>query len=494
MNSTDFSSSETNTSSSSSSLSKIKSHKPNKHYCLVRNIENNKVTVLVITSFNGKDPTNITNDVVVPMLSRNFLLNRLIAINKTKPIRGKKCIRSKPTSNASVMLYGYLILIETFAANDTVWPEPISEVFCSSDMHYIDFRLRKLANEEKLTSSCNNDINASTKSSESIPIGRTLMNEEYDLRKLYTEEWLKQNRFSYDDEMMDETNVSLSSSKINIFQEANEDCLSHINIFSTVDHEIYVFNDVCGEQLPFIDNDNQTMWFLFNETGKDLIIDYLNDLEFDGNISSTSINLKQNESIRLFVECQLSVKIGDIVKTINLNRTCKRVYDLSVSTDQNRPIQMLCDIQIRNDCRHVIFRSLVKIYNNTTMPLSIINFDSVGTIQNQKIATIEVNDQYFVPIDLLYKYSSSSIYIGAHEGGTNTEINNCCSIDWENQSTMERTLKLKNGIEAHLTIITELNDAYIENTDQLDRACFDLYITTTEPPTSKKISCSIIVI
>ncbi|CAF1409695.1 unnamed protein product [Rotaria sordida] len=221
------------------------------------------------------------------------------------------------------------------------------------------------------------------------------------------------------------------------------------------------------------------MWFLFNETGKDLIIDYLNDLEkFDGNISSTSINLKQNESIRLFVECQLSVKIGDIVKTINLNRTCKRVYDLSVSTDQNRPIQMLCDIQIRNDCRHVIFRSLVKIYNNTTIPLSIINFDSVGTIQNQKIATIEF----------------TNIYIAAHEGGTNTEINNCCSIDWENQSTMERTLKLKNGIEAHLTIITELNDAYIENTDQLDRACFDLYITTTEPPTSKKISCSIIVI
>ncbi|CAF5209904.1 unnamed protein product, partial [Rotaria magnacalcarata] len=75
---------------------------------------------------------------------------------------------------------------------------------------------------------------------------------------------------------------------------------------------------------------------------------------------------------------------------------------------------MLCDVQIRNDRRHVVFRSLAKIYNNTTVLLSLINIDLVATEQNHKIATIEVNDQCFVPIDLLYTYSISQIYIAAH--------------------------------------------------------------------------------
>ncbi|CAF4138845.1 unnamed protein product [Rotaria magnacalcarata] len=59
------------------------------------------------------------------------------------------------------------------------------------------------------------------------------------------------------------------------------------------------------------------------------------------------------------------------------------------------------------------------------------------------------------------------------------QTNNCCSIDWENKPTMERTLKLNDGTEVHLTIFTELNAAYMENTDQLDHACFNIYIHPT---------------
>ncbi|CAF3491246.1 unnamed protein product [Rotaria socialis] len=281
--------------------------------------------------------------------------------------------------------------------------------------------------------------------------------------------------FNDDDEMMmmNETAATLnSSSKINILQE--------INSLPMVDNETHVFNDLCDEQLSFTRNDSQPIWCLFNGTGNDLIVDYLGGFEeFDGNISSTSINIKHNEFIQLLVKYQLSAKIGDVVKTINLNRSCKRVYDLSPSTNQNRPIQMLCDVQIRNDRRHVIFRSLVKIYNNTTVPLSVISVDLVATEQNHKIATIEDNDQYFVPTDLLYTYSSSQIYIAVHGDENNIETNNCCSIDWENKPTMETTLKLKDGTEVHLTIITELNAAYMENTDQLDHTCFNIYIHPT---------------
>ncbi|CAF1642219.1 unnamed protein product [Rotaria magnacalcarata] len=92
-NNTQLSSTGTNSSSSSSSLlsSKIlKSNKPKKRFCLVRNIDNNKVTVLVITTFDHKDPTTTKINVVLPMLSRQFLLDRLVAINKTAPPPGKK--------------------------------------------------------------------------------------------------------------------------------------------------------------------------------------------------------------------------------------------------------------------------------------------------------------------------------------------------------------------------------------------------------------------
>ncbi|CAM4745978.1 unnamed protein product [Rotaria magnacalcarata] len=92
-NNTQLSSTGTNSSSSSSSLlsSKIlKSNKPKKRFCLVRNIDNNKVTVLVITTFDHKDPTTTKINVVLPMLSRQFLLGRLVAINKTAPPPGKK--------------------------------------------------------------------------------------------------------------------------------------------------------------------------------------------------------------------------------------------------------------------------------------------------------------------------------------------------------------------------------------------------------------------
>jgi hypothetical protein len=203
MTTTQLSSPGTNTLSSSSSSSSLsstktkKSNKPKNHYCLVRNIEQNNVTILVITSFDGKDPTSIKSNVVFPTLSRDFLLNRLIVINKTKQFPGKKVITTKPTSTVPVVLYGYLVLIETYASKDTVWPKPIPEVFRYSDMQYIDFRLRKLASEEKLMSTCSDDTDTSTRSTTSLPVVRTIMNQEHDLSKSITEEWLRKSKIKY---------------------------------------------------------------------------------------------------------------------------------------------------------------------------------------------------------------------------------------------------------------------------------------------------------
>jgi hypothetical protein len=76
---------------------------------------------------------------------------------------------------------------------------------------------------------------------------------------------------------------------------------------------------------------------------------------------------------------------------------------------------MLCDAQIRNDRRHVILSSIVKIYNNTTIPLAILNIDSIDPKKHTKQAKIDVNGEYYVPIDLLYTHASSPIFISVDE-------------------------------------------------------------------------------
>ena len=76
---------------------------------------------------------------------------------------------------------------------------------------------------------------------------------------------------------------------------------------------------------------------------------------------------------------------------------------------------MLSDAQVRNDRRRIILSSIVRIYNNTTMPLMILAVDSTNVSKHHRVARIEVNDDFHVPIDLLYKHSSSPIFIAVDE-------------------------------------------------------------------------------
>ncbi|CAF3386362.1 unnamed protein product [Rotaria sp. Silwood1] len=257
-----------------------------------------------------------------------------------------------------------------------------------------------------------------------------------------------------------------------------------------------LFNDVYNKRLPFIDDDDQPMLSLFNGTGQEINIEHLDGLEIAKNASLTSIHLKHNESIPLIVpnehhstarlsvieeqnskrRQEFSVRIGPIIKTVSISRTWKRVYNLGLSSNPNQPIEMLCDAQIRNNRRYVTLSSILKIYNNTTMSLAIISIDSIDTKQHRKVTTIHVNDEYHVPIDLLYAHSTSLIFIAIDENENNEEINDFFSFDWETEFAAEKKLKLKNGKEAHFTVFKEVNQAYSENTDQLDRNVFNLHI------------------
>ena len=101
----------------------------------------------------------------------------------------------------------------------------------------------------------------------------------------------------------------------------------------------------------------------------------------------------------------------DITKTMNMNGVCKRVFDIELSSYSNWPIQILCDTQIHNDHKCVTFSSIVKIFNGTTWALAILSIDSTHTEQHHRIAKIDVDDEYYVPIAFLYKHSNPTIFI-----------------------------------------------------------------------------------
>ena len=91
------------------------------------------------------------------------------------------------------------------------------------------------------------------------------------------------------------------------------------------------------------------------------------------------------------------------------------MYELSASAKLDWPVQMLCDTQIQNDRRRIILGSIVRIYNNTKLPLVILNVDSTNPAEHSRIARIGVNQDYCMPIDLLYKYSNCPIFFGIDE-------------------------------------------------------------------------------
>ncbi|CAF4508473.1 unnamed protein product, partial [Rotaria socialis] len=293
----------------------------------------------------------------------------------------------------------------------------------------------------------------------------------------------------------------ISSSNLKQIISIRADQLLNITITKTgldlIKHIYDLFTDAYNERIPLnIDDYDESMLSLCNATGKEVMIDNLDGIEFIGNRLSTSTNIKYNESISLITlterqsaarlsviaeqnskrRQELSVKIGNVTKTVSLNRSWKRVYDLGPSRNADWPIQMLCDAQIRNDRRHVILGSIVKICNNTMMPLVLLNINSFDTTKNYKIAKINVNDEYYVPIHLLYTYSISPIFLGIDENNNNDEINDFFSFNWQTEVSEEKKLKLKNGNEAHFTIFKEVTEAYLENSDQLGRSSFSLYI------------------
>ncbi|CAF4985943.1 unnamed protein product, partial [Rotaria magnacalcarata] len=68
-----------------------------------------------------------------------------------------------------------------------------------------------------------------------------------------------------------------------------------------------------------------------------------------------------------------------------------------------------------NERRRITLSSIVRIYNNTTLPLLVLSVDATDPNIRKRLGKIEINKDYHVPIDLLYTYSSLPIFIAIDE-------------------------------------------------------------------------------
>jgi hypothetical protein len=88
----------------------------------------------------------------------------------------------------------------------------------------------------------------------------------------------------------------------------------------------------------------------------------------------------------------------------------------------------------------------------------ILDFDS---ITGKSYHRIEINENYYVPIDLLYKNSSSSIFIGVDGQQSNYDgsISDFFVFDWIKEITSTQKLVLKNNKTAHLIVFFKFSFA-----------------------------------
>ena len=139
---------------------------------------------------------------------------------------------------------------------------------------------------------------------------------------------------------------------------------------------------------------------------------------------------------------------------IHINETCERVYQLGPSSIPNWPIEILCDSQIWNYRRRIILSSIVKIFNRTNLPLILFDVDSIETNDNRRILhRIKSNEEYSLPINVLYTRSTSRVFFAVDdEGGEEEAMTDFLSFDWANETTVDRIFKRKTNEQIHLVV------------------------------------------
>ncbi|CAF1173038.1 unnamed protein product [Adineta ricciae] len=259
-----------------------------------------------------------------------------------------------------------------------------------------------------------------------------------------------------------------------------------------------MFNELYEKNLPSDIDEQQTMLIIQNQTGFDITIYDIRGIQFqkDKEPVDKLIHLKQNQSIELTVpeerlsathlpaiaeqvskrKQEFQVKFGEIDVLVDINQTWRRVYDYSESLVPSWPIQLLCDSQIYEERRRIVLSSIIKISNRTQMPLILLDADSIEKNQLNSITKIDVNQEYYLPIQILYQRVTPRLYFTIDQGDSANGFNDFISFDWANESSSDRIVKLKDGRQAHYVVYKEEIEAYSENTDEPNRKTFHIYV------------------
>ncbi|CAF1105334.1 unnamed protein product [Rotaria sp. Silwood1] len=259
-----------------------------------------------------------------------------------------------------------------------------------------------------------------------------------------------------------------------------------------------MIKDAYNKQSPWNeDDDDRSMLSIHNMTGCDIYIDNLSGIKFLENKKlDTPIHLTNHDSIPLTVPSErllatripaiaeqisnrrqeFSVTIANQVKTIDINQTWRRIFDLGPSSIPNWPIQLLCDSQLYNDRRRIVLSSIIKIFNRATMPVMILDIDSVELGTYREVARVEANGELYLPLELVYVRMNPRLFISIEEAKSTNGVQDFISFDWEIESSADRVLKMKNGKDANLVFYKESKEAYSENTDEPIRTSFHVYV------------------
>ncbi|CAF3423109.1 unnamed protein product [Rotaria socialis] len=444
--------------SSSVSLSstETKNERPKPRPCLVWN--DNPIEVLLMTTFDRADVTD-PNFEYGPF-SIDYIRRHLLCIHPRKEFDDRRSIKSNAKHNRALTIQDeYLILIPVLIDKDTEFRKLVPEYFDQDDLDYINTIIFDLSLERKQRQTAT-------------------------IRKINFDVLLKNNKDGDNDD-------SLPTTRSYVLDKYMSSPLSPLEKINMVENKSFTPEiSLIGSNSDHDHDDDEQMIFILNETGEPLSIQNL--IGFKIPTSSTPVNIIQHEYVLLIAsnENQLDAglstnqiedsqkkqkidfKIENRIITMNLNGICKRVFDIALSSDSHWPIQILCDTQIHNDQLCLTLSSIVKINNNTTSGLLILNLDRMDARQSRTIAKIGADDEYYVPIASLYKDSSQTICIGIDEN----ENEDVFSFDWVQDFPQERKLKLKNGNELCFIIYKESSEAYLENTNRLDRTTFTFSI------------------
>ena len=173
--------------------------------------------------------------------------------------------------------------------------------------------------------------------------------------------------------------------------------------------------------------------------------DYLQREEFSIHVNRTFCPFEEK-----FAELFLRFQLENHREVLSIHRMYKRVYNIVPTADERFPIQVLCDIQSHNDRREVVLSPVLRIFNHTTMPLVLLNIDSSTAKPDRAVGQINVNEDFYVPLDVLYANNTGSLAFGVDE--SDGLPNDFFSFNWKEEYSLDRQLKLKDGSTAYFVV------------------------------------------